>query len=345
MKLALGALGTKPSSLLWMAILIAAGVGCVHALSRLLAPVRGRSGSAAPLLGALGIVYCLQWDYRAVNANTLFLALVLFAFVALKQRREGAAGALLAASVALKLFSVPLLAVFALRGRWRAVGWTLAWTLGFFVVLPSFWYGPVAAWQLTGLWLDQLVGTASFDATSRMTAYNVSLWKAAHAFIDGGEGSVSASARTTAAVIGWAFAAGVAGWLWRGRSRPATSPDSSTSSTPSTRDAQAPSTHRSDDTLAIDLGLVLAATLLASPIAQPHQAVVLWPLAAVTARTALDGTETTVRRAGAAALLGVAGIGLLAAPSGVGKAIALSAAICLLSAGGWLASRAARIGP
>lgn len=322
MKLALGALGTKPSSLLWMAILIAAGAGCVHALSLLLAPGPGRSRTAAPLLGALAIVYCVQWDYRAVNANTFFLALVLFSFVAFERAREGAAGALLAASVALKLYSAPLLALFALRGRWRAVGWMLAWSVVFFALVPALRFGPSTAWSLSGLWIDQLLATASPEAASRVTAYNVSLLTVTRAWFGGSHDELTSAATVSARALGLAFASGVALWSWRTRERLVSDPSSMSTSR---------------DTLT-GVGLVLAGMLLLSPLAQPHHGVVLWPLAAVTADLALDPASSRGRRRAALAILAMACLALVAAPSGVDKAIAMNAAIFLLAGGGVLAS-------
>lgn len=325
MKLALGQLGSGPSSVLWMALLIAAGVGCVHALSLLWPPAAGRHRYAAPLLGALAIAYCLQWDYRAVNANTLFLALVLFAFVALERGRDGAAGALLAASVALKLYSAPLLVLFALRGRGRAVAWTCAWGLVFFGLAPALWFGPGAAWQLSGLWIDQMVATASAEAASRVTAYNVSLGTVMHALFDR-EGAPSSLAALSSRAIALAFACAVALWIGRRRGDFAADP---------------PRASTALDTL-IGVGLGLAAMLLLSPLAQPHHGVVLWPLAAVTAGLALDPAATSARRRATFAILGAVFLALIAAPSGLGKAIALNAAIGLLGAGGILAAASAR---
>jgi hypothetical protein len=258
-------------------------------------------------------VYCLQWDYRAVNGNTIVLAAALAGFVCLDRGRDAGAGALLAASIALKLYTAPLVLLFAWRGRWRAVAWTLAFGVTLFALLPALWLGPAKAFAWTGMWIEQVRTTSDPDAAARVTAYNVSLLRVARAALDDSGESVGAGPVIAWRGIAVAFVLGVAVWLGR-RARKGGGTGSPT-----------------------DVGLVLAAVLLLSPLAQPHHGVVLWPLAAATAGAALDAARPRAVRAAAAAVLALVGVGLVAAPAGVGKAVALNAAALLLAIGGVLA--------
>jgi hypothetical protein len=305
-KLALGSLGTAASSLVWMALLVGAGLLCVEAMARLLPAAPPRRRYAAPLSGALALVYCLQWDFRAVNGNTLVLALVLGACVLLARGREHGAGALLAASVALKLYTAPLLPGLALVRRPRALLASVAWLVVLFAVVPVLWFGPGLALHLSGLWVDQVVRTGSPAVASGITAYNVSLLRAVQAVLGEAPGTPSAAAVAWARGLGGLALAAVAVWAIRGRRAAVREADGAYWLT--------------------GAGLVLAATLLLSPLAQPHHGVVLWPLAAGIAHGALDPARRGGERIAAAALLGAVCVGLIAAPAGAGKAVALAGA-------------------
>lgn len=304
LKLALGHLGTAASSLVWMALLVAAGVWCVEAMGRLLPSAPRTSRYAAPLVGALAVVYCLQWDFRAVNGNTLVLALVLGACVLLARGREHGAGALLAASVALKLYTAPLLVGLLVVSRPRALLASLAWLVVLFGVVPLLWFGPGVALQLSGLWVDQVLRTASPAAASEITAYNVSLLSAVQAVLGEAPGAPSEAAIAWARGLGGLALGAVAVWAVRGRRAALREADGAYWLT--------------------GAGLVLAASLLLSPLAQPHHGVVLWPLAAGIAHGALDPARRGGERIAAAAILGAVCVGLIAAPAGAGKAVALA---------------------
>ncbi len=310
-KLALGGLGTNASSLVWMALMLAAALACVQALARLAPTPAGRSRYAAPLLGALAIVYCVRWDFRAVNSNTVFLAAALWGFERVSRGRAVAGGALLAVSVALKLYSAPLVALLAWMRSWRALAWSVAWLGALFVVVPALWFGPLEAFELTGRWIERLLGSGSGVGEGRVTAYNVSLLRALGALLGAAE-DPSRAALWGARLLALAFAASVVAWLAR-------FPVPEGSAVSSSR------------TL-VGIGLVLVAALLLSPITQPHHGVMLWPLATVIAAAALDSSAPTRSRIAAASLLVAVPVGFAIVPSGSGKAIAMSAASLLLGA-------------
>jgi len=330
LKLALGTLGDAASSLLWMALLIAAGLACAEALARLTAPAHGPGGRyAAPLAGALAVVYCVQWDFRAVNVNTFFVALVLWSVVCMARRSDAAAGALLAASVGLKLYSAPLLLYPVLLRAPRVLAWAGLGVLVLFALVPVLWFGPADAVHLSGLWLDRLRATAAPEVASTITAYDVSLLRAVRVLLGQTGGVVTPVAAAVARGIGLVFAAAVAAWLVRAHRATGRRGGEGSCDGGAARAV-----------LLTDVGLVLAAVLLLSPLVQPHHGVLLWPLAAATARLALEPGAGQRDRAVAGAILGAVCVALLAALSGAVKAVALQGAVLALAAGGVRAATA-----
>lgn len=86
--------------------------------------------------------YFVEWDLRSQNCNMIYCALLAGSLASLRGGRDAAAGVLLAASVALKLYSVLLIPYLWWTGRWRALGAALGGLVVFFGVLPLLAWGP-----------------------------------------------------------------------------------------------------------------------------------------------------------------------------------------------------------
>ena len=140
---------------LWLAL-----TGLAAALSDLaLAGTLGLSRRPGLLvllpLAHVVVAYYFQWDMRSVNCNLLVLAAVLFGCRALAAGRDRAAGFWFAAGVALKVFPVLVLPYLAWTGRWRALAWAAAFSVGFWVLLPLVAFGGGFADVYAG-WLGEL---------------------------------------------------------------------------------------------------------------------------------------------------------------------------------------------
>jgi hypothetical protein len=130
------ALPFEASAALWLGLTGCAACAAYFTLARLLG-LFGRPGALVVLpLAHLVVAYYFQWDMRSVNCNLIVLAAVLFGCAALAAGRDAAAGFWFAASVALKVFPVLVLPYLAWCRRWRALGWAVAFSAAFWVVLP-----------------------------------------------------------------------------------------------------------------------------------------------------------------------------------------------------------------
>ncbi len=109
------------------------------------------------VVAVLSVAYFVQWDLRAGNFNGAILALVLLALRLGGRGRDPAAGAVLAAAIALKLYAAVLLPYLAWRGRWRWLAFSAAGCLVLFVIWPALRLGPTGAWSLTASWLGHLL--------------------------------------------------------------------------------------------------------------------------------------------------------------------------------------------
>ena len=178
-KLLFAAPGVEISSIAWMALMLGS-MGALLALLTTLVGWRGRERAALPaLITFVSMLYFVQWDFKAVNANTVFLALVVGSLTAALRGRAGWAGALLATSMALKLYSVAFLPYLLVMRRDRELLHTLAWIGVLFVLLPALYFGPSAAFALSLEWIARVLGTSSPEYIVELTAYKVSiLWVA-----------------------------------------------------------------------------------------------------------------------------------------------------------------------
>ena len=109
--------------------------------------IGGRHGDAAMLLipaACISIPAMYNFQYGQFHLASIMLAVA--AMLAFESRRNGVGGALLAAAMLSKIFPGLLLIPLALQRRWKALGWTAAFGIGFTLL----------AWAV--------VGTAPFAA-------------------------------------------------------------------------------------------------------------------------------------------------------------------------------------
>ena len=113
----------KTAHAAWYLANLAAIAGVVWSYAR--GRARGREQWARPEIALTVVAIALSWPalftFGAGQANFVVLLLLVSAFFALRDRREIAAGLLLAAAVAIKLTPVLLLAYLAWRRRWVAL--------------------------------------------------------------------------------------------------------------------------------------------------------------------------------------------------------------------------------
>jgi hypothetical protein len=320
LRVALGGLGLDVSGLLWVGAMLAAAAGSLWVL-REAAPValRGLGGRRA-LLALLATVYFVQWDFRAVNSNVLFLGVLLGGLWALRRERPWLGGLLLAASVALKLYSVLLLPWLLWKGRWRAASACAVGSLLLFVLLPGLWLGPGEAWALTGSWLGAVADSGSADFPLRYHGYHTSLHSVLVAFLHGGDERVAPIAGLALGPVlalsrglGLAWLLGVGWVLWRRRAVPWPSADSE------------------GDLL--EPALILALALATSSMAQPAHGVVLLLPAWLLLGWAMDGGRPRWQRGVGVAVPVVAALILELCPAGPWKALGVQVGLVLWGLG------------
>jgi|GEM_PF-2476955 len=126
---------------LWLPLTGLAAVASYLALARALNLFRRPGALIALPLAHFVVAYYFQWDMRSVNCNLLMLAAILFGCTALAEGRDAAAGGWFAASVALKLFPFLILPYLAWTRRWSAFGWTVVFSLVFWIGVPLIAFG------------------------------------------------------------------------------------------------------------------------------------------------------------------------------------------------------------
>lgn len=153
----LGGLGVPAGALVWFALVIAGALATCFLASDLC----GWKESPNRWLWVAGAIaaasYYVQWDLRTGNSNLIYLALLLGSVATYRRNLPRWAGLLLAASVSLKLYSVLLLPYLLISGRLRWLGWSLAWLVVAFVLIPLVVFGPAEAAALTELWVAKLL--------------------------------------------------------------------------------------------------------------------------------------------------------------------------------------------
>jgi len=302
-KLLLGWPGMAFSSVLWSLCSLIAFAALIVGMIELLGDLADERALLAPTLACLVWVWCVQWDFRAVNVNLVFLAMALWGLIRAQGQHLVSAGALLAASVALKLYAAPLIVYLAFRGWWRGLIWAGAFGCVFFALAPIVYFGPSDAWMLTGLWLRNVVAAMQPGFVVELIAYKVSLEWVLLSFVGGGDegaGGLYAALRgVQLGVVLW-----LVGYLWLGSRRG--------------------DCRQVGERLLADAGLVLSSMVLLSPLAEPHHGVVALLPATLLAHVALDAGRGQRARISAAAVLAGVALALQAAPSGAWKAAAFT---------------------
>jgi hypothetical protein len=302
---ALGQLGIPAAAICWFVLISASLVGCVWLSAKLSGLAERRYGLALAVLASVGAAYCVQWDLRAANTNSLALVCLLASLRLGLSGRAGLAGALLAASAAIKLYAALWLAYLVWRRQWRWLAASLAGLVGLFALYPLIALGPQDSVALTGSWLAKLAGD-SVRSAAELPSYFKSLERT---LLDNfGE---AAAARFTAPLrASWLLA--VAGYAaLAGRARPPRSPA------------------RSDALWLTDLCVLVLLPLPLSAFFQPHHGVALLPLCCLVMALAVDSGVPRWARCSAAALALSAAIAVQVVDDWPARGLALQAALAL----------------
>ena len=188
-KLVFSTLGLSASGLLWALASALAVLGSLVLSLSLLDLRADPSRWTMALLALVSIGYFVEWDLKAVNCNSVYLFLVLSFLWLLERGHSAAAGALLATSVALKLYSVFFLPYLLLKKEYRALGAAVAATLFFFAVVPGLYFSYPGALEIGQSWVRAIASHSSADAPLYIPAYIVSLQRALLGLLHGPEGT------------------------------------------------------------------------------------------------------------------------------------------------------------
>jgi len=306
-KLLLGIPGRAVSSVVWMAVMLLSLHVCLRGLLGLLGHGDDPRRRVMALLGVLAVVYFVQWDFRAMNANTVFMALVVGSLVQADRGRAGLAGFLLASSIALKLYSVVLVPYLLWRRRGRELMATLLGLVFWFGLVPILYFGPGEASSLTRSWLGVMLGTLQPHFAPEVVAYKVSLHSVLTSLLASSPRAALLLTRGLQAV--WVFAIVV--WLaraGRGEGRVESGP--------------------------IELArtsVLCLAMLFVSPLLEPHHGVLLLLPALLVLHEVFEPDRDPALRRGLAAILVAGFVAVELAPSGVAKGIAVNANLLLFS--------------
>jgi len=119
---------------------------------------RGELAANWLLIGAIALVFAsapVTWDLRNANSNLIYLGVVLAGY-ALMGRRPLIAGALVALSISLKLYSGLLMVWLLLNGPRRAFYSCVAASVVLWIVLPVVFFGIEGAVQIYWGWYEQV---------------------------------------------------------------------------------------------------------------------------------------------------------------------------------------------
>ncbi len=174
-------LGYPAGAVAWLALLSSALAGCLLVATGITGkgPVRQAvldppSGLILALAFAATEYYCI-WDLSVVNVNSIYLFLVLGGLWAWLSNRRGFAGVLLAASVALKIYSIIFLPFLLFRREWRMACAMLVSLGFFFLVVPSTYFGVAEGMAITQNWLQTVAAASGPDYLLDYTGFKISL--------------------------------------------------------------------------------------------------------------------------------------------------------------------------
>jgi hypothetical protein len=262
----------------WMAILTLATAGTIIMGTSLVGLSDHRYRWVAALIAFLCVEYFVSWDLRSLNCNMLFCFLLTAGLAAFKRGWDVGAGALLASSIALKLYPVLLVPYLCWTGRWRAFLATLFFLAVFCALLPAAAFGCAGVVKVYASWLEHLnfIGAHLYELNHPiLIAIRFTLTKKL------GQDSMQ---------VGWLTQGFTALWLGliaacllvsrRGRGSPVTGWD-----------------------LAVDGGTLALAPVVISPYLEAYHAVVaVLPMLALAQRLVAAPSRTTTRFGVAAAI-------------------------------------------
>jgi hypothetical protein len=265
----LGSLGIHVGAFVWFALVVAGSLASCALLIRLAGWGEHPLRWPAAVLAVFASSYYVQWDLRTANSNLVYLALLLASF---SQTNPSRAGALLALSVSLKLYSVLALPYLAWTRRWKWLGWSVAWLFVCFVLLPAIALGPGMAFDLTWQWFEKLL---SLPGAASMPDFYRSLTQSLLALLNdesgGGENVASLGPGVVEALsVTWKLAWVAMIGLYFARAEPLRGP------------------HAPSALLLLDVSAIALLPLPFSPTFQPHHAAVTLVPAFLLVMTGLD---------------------------------------------------------
>ncbi len=285
-------LGFTLSAYLWLVIFSAGMIACLWFCRQLSAEGADLAGGVVIATAFGATEYYQLWELSTVNVNSLYLALVLLGVWSWTRRWLAAAGLLLAASIALKLYSVALIPCLLWRREWRILFWLIGGLIVFFIGVPTLCFGWHDMLTLTRSWVQAVATTSQPDYT--YPAYKVSVVWIAKVLLTAGASPgnhnlVSWDNRAAAhaahlVVLGWICLVAVYCFLalradgWR------------------------PARYQRS-ALLLDVSVALLFLLPASPTLQPHHLVVLLLPATCFARVVFSPQSSTSSKILASAIL------------------------------------------
>jgi len=215
-----------------------------------------RFGGRAMVFALLAVALPIQYNFQHLNINTPLLALAIATADDL-EHHEARAGAWTAAATALKLFPALLILLFAFRRKWRAFGVASAGALllTYASMLP---YGLIGAGQAVVRWVRLDLEATSYQGAAVATLGMQKLSRLVYA-LDGNVVAVVIAHLALLTLIWWALASAE----WRVRS------------------AESPTRHSPlhiPHSAFRDVGIVLLAACLLSPIGWLHTFTLAYPL-------------------------------------------------------------------
>jgi len=220
-----------------------------------------RFGGWAILFALLAVALPIQYNFQHLNINAPLLALAI-ATADDFERNEPRAGAWTALATALKLFPGLLILLFAFRRRWKAFGVSAAGALllTYASMLP---YGIVGAAQAVVRWVRLDLQATSYQGAAVAALQMQKLSRLVYAL----GGNLIAVALAHIALLGLVW------WMLR---RSADFGVRSADSTP--QHSALRSSHSAPDHAFRDVGIVLVAACLLSPIGWLHTFTLAYPL-------------------------------------------------------------------
>jgi hypothetical protein len=216
-----------------------------------------RFGGRAMTLALLAVALPIQYNFQHLNINTPLLALAIAAADDV-ERAESRAGVWVAVATALKLFPGLLMLLFAFRKKWQAFGVAAAGTLllTYAAMLP---YGVEGAAQAVTRWVRLDLAATSYQGATVAGLQMQKLSRLVYA-LDGNLVAVVVAHVALLALVWWMLQQNAERGMRNAESRPAGS------------------AFRPPTSAFRDVGIVLVAACLVSPIAWLHTFTLAYPL-------------------------------------------------------------------